>query len=143
MILTLNNLISQIQRLLFDTDGLVWSMDQLTDFIRQCLEELQTISPVKLSLEGLDEALTTVLETGMAVLLTRMAVARAVEMRLLNRTETFHPDPLHGNFNQGWLEMEKESLQQAFEVQRRSFLQRSLLPPFPILTTDPEMDGAY
>ena len=131
MILNLNNLISQIQGLLFDQNGLIWSIEQLTETIRLSLQELQTISSFKLALEGLDGEETTSLEPAIYVLLVRKVVVQAVEMRWLDRTETFHPDQQHGNFNLGWLEKEKEFLQKEFEILRKSFLQRSLLPPFP------------
>jgi hypothetical protein len=131
MILNLNNLISQVRGLLFDPDGLIWSLEQLTDFIRLGLQELQTIATLKLTLEGLDGEETTALEPAVTVLLVRMVVVRAVEMRWLDRTETFHPDPQHSNFNLGWLEHEKELIQKDFENLRKSTLQRSLLPPYP------------
>jgi len=131
MILNLNNLISQIQGLLFDPNGLIWSLEQLTETIRLGLQELQTISTLKLSLEGLDGEETTALEPAVSVLLVRMVVVQAVEMRWLDRTETFHPDQQHGNLNLGWLENEKEFLQKEFENVRKSSLQRSLLPPYP------------
>lgn len=131
MILNLNNLISQVRGLLFDPDGMIWSLEQLTDYIRLALQELQTIATLKLALEGLDGEETTALEPVVTVLLVRMVVVRAVEMRWLDRTETFHPDPQHGNFNLGWLEHEKELIQKDFENLRKSYLQRSLLPPFP------------
>lgn len=131
MILNLNNLISQVQGLLFDPNGLIWSLEQLTETIRLGLQELQTIATFKLTLEGLDGEETTSLEPAVTTLLVHMVIVQAVEMRWLDRTETFHPDQQHGNFNLGWLQNEKELLQKELENLRKSFLQRSLLPPFP------------
>jgi hypothetical protein len=131
MILNLNNLLSQLRGLLFDPDGLIWSLEQLTDYIRLGLQELQTIATFKLSLEGLDGEETTSLESSVYVLLVHKVVVQAVEMHWLDRTETFHPDQQQGNFNLGWLETEKDFIQKEFENLRKSYLQRSLLPPFP------------
>ena len=130
MILNLNNLLAQIQRMIFDPDALVWSVEQITDFIRLGLEDLQTISPVKCSLEGLDDAQTTSLESGMLAYLVRSIIARAYETRLLNRSETFHPDAQNGNTNRIWLDAEKEQLRQILEKLRLTFLQRSLEVPY-------------
>jgi len=130
MILNLNNLLAQIQRMLFDPDALVWSVEQITDFVRLGLEDLQTVSPTKCSLEGLDEAQTTSLESGMLAYLVRSIIARAYEIRLLNRSETFHPDSQNGSINRIWLDAEKEQLRQILEKMRLIFLQRSPDVPY-------------
>ena len=70
-----------------------------------------------------------------------MVVVQAVEMRWLDRTETFHPDQQQGNFNLGWLQNEKEFLQKELENLRKSFLQRSLLPPFSNAALLPNISG--
>ncbi|PKN85378.1 MAG: hypothetical protein CVU46_11245 [Chloroflexi bacterium HGW-Chloroflexi-8] len=130
MILNLNNLLAQIQRMIYDPDALVWSTEQITDFIRLGLEDLQTISTTKCSLEGLDDAQTTSLESGMLAYLLRSSIARAYETRLLNRSETFHPDSQNGNSIRLWLDAEKEQLRQIFEKLRLTFLQHSPDVPY-------------
>lgn len=143
MILNLNNLISQVRRLLFDPDGMIWSTEQLTDFIRLALQELQTIATLKLTLEGLDAEETTTLEPAVTVLLVRMILFRAVEMRWLERSEIFHPDPQHGDFNRAWLEYEKNLIQTDFNNLRTYYLQRSTLPPFPTYPAYPTYTPIY
>jgi hypothetical protein len=130
MILNLNNLLGQLQRMLSDPDALIWPADQLTDLIRVGLEELQTLSQLKLAVEGLDGAVSTLLEKGMYGYLLRSTLCRAVETRLLNRMETFHPDSLPGSFSPAWLEQEKTELRCQFESLRLISLQGSADAPY-------------
>ena len=141
MILNLNNLLAQIQRMIFDPDALVWSVEQITDFIRLGLEDLQTISPVKCSLEGLDDAQTTSLESGMLAYLVRSIIARAYETRLLNRSETFHPDAQNGSTNRIWLDAEKEQLRQNSRKNASHFPAAQPGSPLPDLGRSASSDG--
>lgn len=130
MILNLDGLLVQMRHMLWDEDGLIWGPQQLEECVRLGLARLQSVCPIKLSLEGLDDAAITILEDGMSVLLLRMTLLHAWHLREQGRSETFHPDPATGKDNQDWLRGEGQALEQEVEHLRQFYLQRSLQVPY-------------
>jgi len=79
----------RIKLFLSDVGGLLWSSGALDEAIRQALRDLQQVSPITLTIEGLDGALATVLEMGMDGLVVRGAAVYALEMRSIDRLDAF------------------------------------------------------
>ncbi len=130
MILNLDGLLQQLRHMLWDEDGLIWGTERLVECIRLALASLQSVCPIKLALEGLDEAAITILENGMAHLLLRLAVVRAWQLREQQRAEIFHPDPATVKDNQVWLRSEGQALEKELENLRQYYLQRSQQVPY-------------
>ncbi len=130
--LTLDDLLLQLMRLLSDTDGLIWNVPQLTDCIRLSLARLQRVCPLKLAIQGLDDAEVTLLEANMDTLILRFALLQAWQQRMLQRSEIYHPDGPAGQFNESWLLSEQQQLAEEFEKLRLYYLQHSSLAPYAV-----------
>lgn len=134
---SLEEIRERVKLILMDVAGLIWDETTLDEAIRQALRDLQEVTPITLTLEGLDGALATVLEMGMDGLIVRGASAYALEMRMIDRADTYE-------LNQTGLDMvnlvEKIKSQYLVDVQKirtRQFQMSASVPYF----TLPDPDG--
>ena len=134
---SLEEIRERVKLFLMDVGGLVWDNTTLDEAIRQALRDMQEVTPITLTLEGLDGALLTVLEMGMDGLIVRGAAVYALEMRMIDRADTFE-------LNQTGLDMsnlvEKIKSQYLIDVQKirtRQFQMSASVPYF----TLPDPDG--
>jgi len=134
---SLEEIRERVRLFLMDTGGLVWDNDSLDEAIRQALRDLQEVTPITLTLEGLDAAVATVLEMGMDSVIVRGAAVYGLQMRIIDRADTFE-------LNQTGLDManlvEKLKTQYLLDVQKirtRQFQMSACVPYF----TLPDPDG--
>jgi hypothetical protein len=134
---SLEEIRERVKLFLMDVGGLIWDNTTLDEAIRQALRDLQEVTPITLTLAGLDGALVTVLEMGMDGLIVRGAAVYALEMRMIDRADTFE-------LNQTGLDMsnlvEKIKTQYLIDVQKirtRQFQMSASVPYF----TLPDPDG--
>jgi len=125
-----------VKLFLMDVGGLIWDNTTLDEAIRQALRDLQEVTPITLTLLGLDGALATVLEMGMDGLVVRGAAVYALEMRMIDRADTFE-------LNQTGLDMtnlvEKIKSQYLIDVQKirtRQFQMSASVPYFTLPDPD-------
>lgn len=134
---SLEEIRERVKLFLMDVAGLIWDNTTLDEAIRQALRDLQEVTPITLSLEGLDGALVTVLEMGMDGLLVRGAAVYALEMRMIDRADTFE-------LNQTGLDMvnlvEKIKTQYLVDVQKIRTKQFQMSASVPYFTL-PDPDG--
>lgn len=86
---SLTDLRSRIKNYLMDVGGLVWPDTALDEAIKQSLRDLQEVTPITLTIEGLGGALVTVLEAGMDALIVRGGSIYALEMRSIDRLDAY------------------------------------------------------
>jgi len=86
---SLSDLRDRIRNFLMDIGGLIWPDNAIDEAIRMVLRDLQVISPITLTIEGLDDALVTLLEMGMDGLVVRGAAVYALEMRSIDRLDAY------------------------------------------------------
>jgi len=86
---SLTEIRTRIKNYLMDVGGLVWPDTAIDEGVRLALRDLQGVTPITLSIEGLDGALVTVLEMGMDSLVVRGAAIYALEMRSVDRMDAF------------------------------------------------------
>ena len=134
---SLEEIRERVKLFLMDVGGLIWDNTTLDEAIRQALRDLQEVTPITLTLLGLNGALATVLEMGMDGLIVRGASVYALEMRMIDRADTFE-------LNQTGLDMsnlvEKIKSLYLIDVQKirtRQFQMSASVPYF----TLPDPDG--
>jgi len=134
---SLEEIRERVKLFLMDVAGLIWDNSTLDGAIRQALGDLQVVTPISLTLEGLDGAVATVLEMGMDGLIVRGAVVYALQMRMIDRADSYE-------LNQTGLDMvnlvEKIKSQYLSDVQKirtRQFQMSASVPYF----TLPDPDG--
>ncbi|MHB8132875.1 MAG: hypothetical protein ACYDH1_01515 [Anaerolineaceae bacterium] len=137
MIVDLNSLLIAVRTYLMDGDSLVWSVEALEQGIRLALDDLQKVCPIKLSIEGLDEAVTTSLGEGMFGLLVRGAVVFALDMRIVDRADQFELSQT-GLDMSGWVQQLKHDYWTDVEKLRRFYMNTSADVPY---FTIPDPDG--
>ena len=79
----------RVKLFLMDIDGLIWEDRAIDEALRQSLNDLQLVTPIQLSIEGLDGALVTVLEMGMEGLIVRGAACYALQFRIIDRADSY------------------------------------------------------
>ena len=114
----LDSFLEEARQWLNDADAILWPQAVLIDCLRQALAQVQRVCPLKCTIDGLDEAVATILEDGMGVLLIRLTRVFAWQYRLLQRSEQYHPDAAQPNTGTQLLTAEKEDLQQGREKKR-------------------------
>lgn len=137
MIINLNSLRIAVQTYLMDPDGLVWSTEALDQAIRLALDDLQKICPLKLTIEGLDDAVTTVLGENMYGLLVRGSAIFALDMRIVDRADQYELSQT-GLDMSGWVQKLKSDYWSDVEKERRFYLNSSADVPY---FTVPDPDG--
>lgn len=130
MILTLDDLIQQVRRMLMDEDGRIWSVTILTECARLAMAAIQAVCPLKLSLAGLEDAEVTLLDSGLPALLQRLMVLYAWQLRRQQRQEIYHPDTPGADDNGQWLHTQEANLRQDLENLRLFYLQHSRQVPY-------------
>jgi hypothetical protein len=133
---SLEEIRERVKLFLMDVGGLIWDNPTLDESIRQAMRDLQVVTPITLTLEGLDGALVTMLEMGMDGLIVRGAAVYALEMRMIDRADTFE-------LNQTGLDMsnlvEKIKTQYLIDVQKIRTRQFQMSPSVPYFTLpDPD-----
>lgn len=137
MSMDLDGFRQQVSVFLIDPEGNIWDPASLDEAIRLALSDLQRISPIKLSILGLDEATITGLDGGMAELLVKGAAAYALEMRIIDRADMYELNQT-GLDMSGWVEKVKQRYLLEIEKMRRAYLQKSANAPH---FTLPDPDG--
>jgi len=86
---SLEEIRERVKLFLMDVAGLIWDDATLDEAIRQAMRDLQEVTPITLTLAGLDGALVTVLEIGMDGLIVRGAAVYALQMRIIDRADIY------------------------------------------------------
>lgn len=120
-----------------DPGGLVWDANSLDEAIRLALGDMQRISDNKLAISGLDGESITLLDDGMGEVLVKGAAAYALEMRIVDRADSFELQQT-GLDMAGWVEKEKHAYWTEVEKLRKYSFQRSNNVPY---FTIPDPDG--
>jgi len=138
MAANLTVLTERLRVYLVDKGSLVWDDDLLHEAIRQALVDMQVVCPVSLTINGLDGALESTLDTGMETLLVRGAGGYAVEMRTIDRADSYELNQT-GLEMAEWARKEKGLFWTDLERKRMVYLQNGAAP----YTTlpDPFLEG--
>jgi hypothetical protein len=120
-----------------DVGGLIWSDLAIDEAIRLVLRDLQLISPITLTIEGLDGALVTLLEMGMDGLVVRGAAVYALEMRSIDSLDAFELSQTGLDTSNLVDRMKKEYLIDVEKMRVKQFQVSSGIPYFQL----PDPDG--
>lgn len=137
MMVDIDTLRQRIWTFLMDPGGLVWDANSLDEAIRLALGDMQRISDNKLAISGLDGESITLLDDGMGEVLVKGAAAYALEMRIVDRADSFELQQT-GLDMAGWVEKEKHAYWTEVEKLRKYSFQRSNNVPY---FTIPDPDG--
>jgi len=127
----LSGFLSRLQHLLNDQAAEIWSQSLLEECLRFALQELQQVCPYPLQISGMDDASQTTLdqEISLSPLLLLLAQQQALSHRQVQRSESFHPDPMKqiDPLTRG---CRRQELKDEVEHVRLYFLQRSPTTPY-------------
>lgn len=133
---TLEELRVRIRTYLMDVAGLVWDDGVLDESIRLVVGDLQRISPITLTIEGLDGALVTVLEMGMDGLIARGGAVYAMESREVDRWDSYEIDQTVSDVGKLVEQVKKQYLIDVEELRRKQFQVSSGVPYFQLPDPD-------
>jgi len=140
MIPTLDELRVRIRAYLMDIAGLIWDDGVLDEAIRLALADLQRVTPITLTIEGLDGALVTVLEMGMDGLLVRGGAVYAMEARSVDRWDSYEIESTVSDVGKLLERIKKQYLIDIEKVRIKQFQVSSGVPYFTIPDPDIEVD---
>lgn len=133
---TLDELRVRIRGYLMDITGLVWDDGVLDEAIRLALADLQRVTPITLTIEGLDGALVTVLEMGMDGLLVRGGAVYAMESRSVDRWDSYEIEPTVSDIGNLVERIKKQYLIDVEKIRKKQFQVSSGVPYFTIPDPD-------
>ena len=127
----------RVKLFLMDIDGLVWDHDSLDEAIRQSMNDLQRVTPIQLSIAGLDGALVTMLEMGMDGLIIRGAACYALQFRIIDRADAYELGQSRMDLGELVEKIQTQYLIDVQKIRSRQFQMSASVPYFTI----PDPDG--
>lgn len=137
---SLTEIRTRIKNYLMDVGGLVWPDSAIDESVRLALRDLQEVTPITLTIEGLDGALVTILEMGMDSLVIRGAAVYALEMRSVDRMDAFELNQTGIDAAHLIERLKKQYLIDIEKVRIKQFQVSSGVPYFQLPDPDIEVD---
>jgi len=133
---TLEELRVRIRAYLMDVAGLVWDDSVLDEAVRLAVADLQRISPITLTIEGLDGELVTVLEMDMDGMIVRGGAVYAMEARCIDRADSYEIEPTVSDIGNLVERIKKQYLIDIEKLRTRQFQVSSGVPYFQLPDPD-------
>lgn len=133
---TLEELRVRIRAYLMDVAGLIWDDSVLDEAVRLAVADLQRISPITLTIEGLDGELVTVLEMDMDGMIVRGGAVYAMEARCIDRADSYEIEPTVSDIGNLVERIKKQYLIDIEKLRTRQFQVSSGVPYFQLPDPD-------